>query len=195
MSQLLLWDIYTSLLQLWASPSSTGSKVMFHISNSHLYTSQKCSHTIQRPLNCTRTLAATAQLLNVIPARGKRVNVPAGWNATQCDIWGRKWLKKEKLPRHGPGDYTTRCWVSGSGSRKNDGEDDQPQQEDDPVRHMCHGGKECRAAQDWDGWRWDDDQVPESKQQTPSKVGEPERSKDPAGPTVLNWRCLINHQI
>lgn len=68
MSNPLLQDIYARLHQLWASPSSVGSKLMFQISNSHLCASQKHSHTIQKPLKQTRILAEAAPLLNITPA-------------------------------------------------------------------------------------------------------------------------------
>lgn len=73
MSNPLLQDIYSHLHQLWASPSSVGSKLSF---KSVIHTSappQKHSHTIQKPLNRTRILAGAAQVLNIKPAREKKM--------------------------------------------------------------------------------------------------------------------------
>lgn len=69
MSNLLHQDIYARLHQLWASPS--WKQMDASIGNSHHCAFQKCSYTIQKSLNQTRTLAAAAQLLNITVARGK----------------------------------------------------------------------------------------------------------------------------
>lgn len=86
MSDPLHQDIYARLHQLWASPSSDGSKWMFQSVIHTSAPSKKRSHTIQKSLNQTRNLAAAAQLLNTCTR--KTVYALTGWNTVQHDIWG-----------------------------------------------------------------------------------------------------------
>lgn len=64
-------DIYEFPHKLWASTFIWWKQTDASVNNSHLYTFQKHSHTIQKSLNQARNLATATELLNLTLAWGK----------------------------------------------------------------------------------------------------------------------------